>query len=268
MAATNDITQMFVGSNQVQSLYAGPTLLWSAGGGGTDDNFDNVSLLIHATGDNGSTTFTDSSSNGLDITGSGGVSISSEQTLFGNNSIRFDGTDDYLTIAADESLSFGLDDFTVEFWIYSSVRHSGTPFARVIETNQIFTTNGDFKIWLTGNDAEGNFGASNNAIEHAAQDNQEVIVSSEFTLNRWNHVAITREDGVGSRIFMNGVIQETVTDNTNYNQAGTRGFVIGYRPYFENNTYFNGFLSEIRITTGVARYTENFDVPTTTFPDS
>jgi len=268
MPATNAITEMYIGSTQVQSLYAGPVLLWSSGGGGgTDENFESVSLLIHASGDNGSTTFTDSSSNGITITGSNGVSISSDQTLFGNNSIRFDGIDDYLTVAANADLSFGTDDYTVEFWIYSSTRHSGTPFARVIETNQIFTTNGDFKIWLTGNDAEGNFGASNNAIEHAAQDNNDVIVSSEFTLNRWNHVAVTRQSGTG-RIFMNGVLQDTASDTTDYNQAGNRGFTIGYRPYFENNTYFNGFLSEIRITTGVARYIENFSVPTTTFPDS
>lgn len=267
MPVTNAITEMRVGSAQVQSLYRGSTLLWSAGAG-SDPNFNNVSLLIHATGDNGSTTFTDSSNNRLTLTGNNGLAISSEQTLFGNNSIRFNGTTQYLTVAADSTLSFGTGDYTVEFWIYSSTRHSGTPYSRVIETNQIFTTPGDFKIWLTGSDANGQFGGSNNAIEHAEQDNDGVIVSSPFPLNQWNHVAVTRNSGTG-RIFLNGVLQDTQADGADYNQAGLpgRGFVIGYRPYFENNTYFNGFLSEIRITTGLARYTADFNVPTTVFPE-
>ena len=79
--------------------------------------FDNVELLLHLNGSNGSTTFTDSSSNGLTVTRGGNVTISTAQAKFGGASAVFDGSGDYptannaalaLAMSATGPLSVGL----------------------------------------------------------------------------------------------------------------------------------------------------------------
>jgi len=81
-----------------------------------DPNFADVSLLLHMDGSNGSTTFTDSSSNGLTVTANGNAQISTTQSKFGGSSAYFDGNGDYLTASHASNFNFGSGDFTAEVW--------------------------------------------------------------------------------------------------------------------------------------------------------
>jgi hypothetical protein len=62
--------------------------------------------------------------------------------------------------------------------------------------------------------------------------------------------------------FLNGVLVNTQTISITSKDAGTT-FNIGTN----NNTgnYFNGYIDEVRITKGIARYTSNFTVPSAPF---
>jgi hypothetical protein len=65
-------------------------------------------------------------------------------------------------------------------------------------------------------------------------------------------------------LFINGVLEATGTDSANYSQ--TNNLFIGCDR--SNLNGMNGYLDNIRITTGVARYTATYSVPTTVFPTS
>ena len=89
--------------------------IWPSSG---DEYFGSVSLLLHMDGSNGSTSFTDSSSNGFTITASGDAQITTTDPKFGTGCLTLDGTGDYLSTPADAAFAFGTNDFTVECWVY------------------------------------------------------------------------------------------------------------------------------------------------------
>jgi hypothetical protein len=83
-----------------------------------DPVFNNVSLLLHGNGTNGSTTITDNSPSPKTVTAVGNAQISTAQSKFGGASIAFDGSGDYLTVLNSSQFNFGVDDFTIEAWFY------------------------------------------------------------------------------------------------------------------------------------------------------
>lgn len=76
----------------------------------------------------------------------------------------------------------------------------------------------------------------------------------------WTHIAVTRASNV-VRIFINGVVSANVTATTN---LSAQNILLGS----EQTLRLDGWLDECRITKGIARYTANFTVPETPFPDS
>jgi hypothetical protein len=84
----------------------------------SDPDFANVSLLLHMDGSNGSTTFPDSSSNGLTVTRYGNAQISTAQSKFGGASAYFDGAGDYLELPnPNTAIGAVAGDFTIECWV-------------------------------------------------------------------------------------------------------------------------------------------------------
>jgi hypothetical protein len=69
-------------------------------------------------------------------------------------------------------------------------------------------------------------------------------------------------------MFVNGTqVGSTYTDSTNYLSASRRP-VIGINGFNETAAPLNGYIDDLRITKGVARYTANFSVPTAAFPNN
>ncbi|MNL45546.1 hypothetical protein D3C87_1682020 [compost metagenome] len=64
------------------------------------------------------------------------------------------------------------------------------------------------------------------------------------------------------RYFIDGVLQATTTASGNMDNGAAISYAIGTR-----NGTFKGYIDELRITKGVARYTTNFTVPTLPFPN-
>jgi hypothetical protein len=63
-------------------------------------------------------------------------------------------------------------------------------------------------------------------------------------------------------------LRGSVTDSRDYSPSITY-FGVGAQINSRNAAYdFVGHIDEVRMTKGVARYTANFTVPTSTFPDS
>ena len=87
------------------------------------------------------------------------------------------------------------------------------------------------------------------------------LTGPTMTAGQWYHFAVTRA-GTSLKMFINGVQSgSTLTDTGNYTTGANRP-AIGVDGNNPTVSYFNGYLTDYRITRGYARYTSNFSVCT------
>jgi hypothetical protein len=79
----------------------------------------------------------------------------------------------------------------------------------------------------------------------------------------WHHIALSY-DGTIYRVFVDGVQSFSIAGAMS-GQASPLGVIGSYANGVE--PFFNGYLDEIRVTKGMARYTASFTPPTTQFAD-
>jgi hypothetical protein len=210
----------------------------------------NVSLLLHGDGANGSTTITDSSPTPKTVTAVGNAQISTAQSKFGGASIAFDGTGDYVAIAeASNSFTFGTGNFTIEFWFYPS-NLSGVA---IIADWRNAPSGGQYVTLYRDGSTLYFFEATNRITAAAA-----------LTNGVFQHIALCKGSN-STRLFVNGTqVGSTYADTTNYiaPQSGSI-YIGGLLSAFSTA----GYIDDLRITKGVARYTANFTPPTAPFPD-
>lgn len=239
-----------------------------------DADFDKVALLLHMDGANGSTTFTDSSATPKTVTAVGDAKISTAQTLFGGSTGYFDGTGDALSVANSAALDFGTGDFTIECWVYiagnSAPDHDGNRHLTIVSPWGESSVSG-YLLGIIGSSSTTGTGINFNSWS-AGNTNAGTLYRAAATVTQgaWHHIAATVQAGV-RRLFLDGV-QLTATQS-NYG-AGYAGFETFGRPLGVGGAFnarypmrLNGYLRELRITKGVARYTANFTPPTEPFPD-
>ena len=209
-------------------------------------------------GSDGSTTFTDSSSNGLTVTANGNAQISTTQSKFGGSSAYFDGTGDYLTASHASNFNFGSGDFTAEVW-FNVPNVSGTDAFITTAAGQ-GADGTDFQgIWLGLHQGQYYFIASTNGTSWDVS-----IQAGTPPTNTWTFLSAVRS-GNTFTLYVNGVSIGTATSSgtlTNSNNL----IAIGGRT--RNNQYSIGYLDDVRVTKGVARYTSNFTAPTAAFLDA
>lgn len=219
-----------------------------------DPYFDNVSLLLHMDGSNGSTTFIDSSSNALTLTANGNAQISTAQSRFGGASGYFDGSGASISTTTMTPFQFGVHDFTVECWVY--VINIGS-YQGIIDTRSIASySNFVFGIWNVSGTLRLDHVNSNSGARLTA-------TSTSVPLATWTHVAWARNGGTIT-CFVDGIKEAaTIINYGNMNSNGGTAFI----GQVIDPSFFNGYINELRITNGVARYTTNFTPPTAPFPD-
>jgi hypothetical protein len=210
-------------------------------------------LLLHGDGTNGSTTITDSSPSPKTVTAVGNAQINTTVTdPFGRTGagvLAFDGTGDYLTISS--GLPQGTEDFTIEWWENLAATNVNCPVFRfsVESRSGIKTGNGVIQFFI----------AITNSIN---------VGYTYVTTAGWQHIAITRSSGV-VRMFASGVLltNAIANDFQSVSIPVSLDSFIG-RAWTDFYTLdFSGYLDDIRITRGIARYTANFTPPTAPFPD-
>ena len=239
----------------------------------TDPYFTSVSLLLKADGANNSTNFVDSSANNFAISRGRNVKISTVQSKFGGSSAYLSGGElaftnhynsaDYLSIpSAYNTITTG--PFTIEAWIHKTNNN----LAAICGTFN--WSNGNNSGWFlgVGTDNKLLFGGSNGTWNSSS-----VIVASTGTvpLSQWVHVAVTRDESNTVRIFINGQLEGTTTNYSHtLNRVGaqtTSGLRYAFRvgAYLSDswvNSAFIGYIDDLRLTSGTARYASNFTPPT------
>jgi len=234
-----------------------------------DPNYSSVSLLLNGNGTNGSITFTDSSSYAHTVTANGDTQISTAQFKFGGASMYFDGSGDYLSILDSDQFEIGSGDFTFEAWIYLtgySAAYQGQYYVAEIICKDSSSTGRGFTFAVNGTSTSWTslgvtlFSSNNTYIATSA--------TTSFDLNTWYHVAAVR-NGTSLRFYKNGVDVGGGTNATSVQNTTTVVTVGSESPYFistGNAYYFPGYIDDLRITKGVARYTSNFTPPTAQLP--
>jgi len=221
-----------------------------AGAGGPDPFITSVRMLLHFNGANNSTTFTDSSQHAYAVTRAGSAKISTTQSKFGGSAGYFDGTGDY--IYSDNTYpAWGTSAVTAECFF----RYDYDPDTQYLFDFRNFS--GDVEPFIYLNDSnEINFGLDNAT--------QESIAAATGT---WHHVAVTRNSNTW-RFFLNGT--QVGSDHTMATSLSRRCLTIGTSRINRDTSStrkYNGYVDDFRLSVGVARYTSNFTVTTTQFPD-
>lgn len=196
-----------------------------------------------------------------------GTYISTVQSKYGGSSIYFPGGTSSLyatpiTTAAASPLNntagtLGNGDYTVEMWTYYTGSASPANF-QCLATSRWDSTGTDYSgtWWLgtyTGNLKLCVFDGTSNLGQ----------TSMDLPQNQWAHIALVRYNNV-IKIYVNGVLGlTTATNSTNYTSSELSfGYDRGESAY-----PWTGYMDDIRVTRGIARYTAAFTPPTTTFPE-
>jgi hypothetical protein len=217
-----------------------------------------VILAMHMDGADNGTTFTDETGKTVNIIG--GTVTKTGEKKFGTASAYFDGAGDHLTVPGDFGL--GTEDFTIECFVYiaanSAAQTGGEKVGNIVST-------------YTGVDGYsfGFFGSVNTGSSTYIQINSggvKWVHGGGVSQGTWNHVAAVRVSGT-VKVYVNGVSGVGVAVGEILNSAGiiSIGKQINASGY-EN--YLNGYIDDLRITKGTARYTADFTPPTQAFPDS
>ena len=225
-----------------------------------DEYRNNVSLLLHGNGTNGSTVITDSGPLLLPVTAVGNAQISTAQSKFGGASIALDGAGspmDRLTIPTGTAgLQFGAGDFTIECWVYR-LDASSNAVVLALQGN-LATPAGSSVIFYVSSSGNSDVYSGSSTFG---------VVSPNPPLNEWAHIALVRS-GTTLRSFLNGSVVGT---NASLGSAAINDGIPTYPntigSFATNTNGFNGYIDDVRITKGVARYTANFTPPTAQFPD-
>lgn len=204
--------------------------------------------LLHMDGANASTTFTDES--GKTWTASGNAKISTAQSKFGGAAGLFDGNADVITTPDSTDFDFGAGNFTIDFWAYFI---SGGQY-ELVTKRAGWTNFAPFDVALD------NTGV--NALSSANGSSWGVLLQwthgGLVTTGNWHHFAFVRNGNVWS-LYFNGVskasatVSQTVMTNTTTVSCGATS---------SGDRSLNGYLDEVRISKGIARWTSDFTPPT------
>ena len=179
----------------------------------------------------------------------GNAQISTAQSKFGGSSIAFDGTGDWLFAPNSSGQRLMAGDFTVEFWMYLGATQANMGLVSSYQNSngwliRLDTTYIRFAYGITGS-------VTSNDVTYS------------FSTSTWYHVAWVMS-GSSLQCYIDGTQQGSTFTVSGAIDTTTAGMQVGRTQTATND--FNGYIDDLRITKGVARYTANFTAPAAAFP--
>ena len=191
-------------------------------------------LLLHFDGD--------ISAPSHSITHNGDPTLSGDTGKFGG-SYYFDG-DDYLTLAPSSDWNFGGGDFTIDFWFNLESNSGNSEYMVNIGTQ------GSAPVVAMASGA-------GTGLDFYTSVSGWMEVDNVITHGSWSHIAFVR-NGSNFYMFQDGTLltQKVASGSISSNLP----LFIGKRSTLDQHST-KGYLDEIRISKGIARWTEDFIVP-------
>jgi hypothetical protein len=238
-----------------------------------DPYYYDDALLLHLDGGNAQTSTIDSSVNAFPMSFSGNAALSTTEAMFGSSALSLPDTatsaNTYISVPIIQGgpldVLSGIADFTIEFWVWL-VSAGGEPVLLNYGADQgAYAGNQgglSFACYYISSD---NNGVSVQPGTNAGFGELSITVSPGFALGAWNHVALVRY-GTYINLYLNGVgapggfVGAPVWDTYVFPTNGVPGpsfFTIGWDSGVEGGIA-PGYIDEVRVTAGLARYTANF----------
>jgi hypothetical protein len=219
-----------------------------------------VSLLLHGNQSGGQ--FIDSSLSPKTIIKTGSVApgspgggtpaYPSNNSAF-SNAILFNGSSDGLNVSGTHNaLAMGTGDFTIEMYVYLNSLKIAS-FYDTLALNSSATNGIRIRTIVSG---------QVQIFRYA-----DAVISSSVNLfaTTWTHLALVKNQATLT-LYISGVNRGSTADSAIYTCGSDRP-AIGIDGYVFNTAYLDGYIDDLRITKGVARYTANFTPPAAPFPD-
>lgn len=203
-----------------------------------DPSFDNVILLLNGQ------TLADSSGYQRIPTDTTGVTMVPDSPFGGSYTSYFNSTPSDVTFGFPQSPDFILE--------------------------QVFT----FEFWMKATDT-GGYLMANDAVRHMAKFNTTSLYTNgwgnpSFTstigMNQWVAIAISRDATGNIYSFVNGVLDAVLTGSTSTGYGNTPFGIFGIVGRGDLDS-FRGYLTNIRYTQGVCRYTDSYTLVNGPFPE-
>ena len=185
------------------------------------------------------------------VTSNGDAAASSTQNNFYNGSFYFDGTDDRLTTDIG---SGGLpNDFTIEYWIYAdSISSDRGHFQMSATSGGLVQSTSSLMVSWGQSEGDTNMYVGNGSVTDIDDPNVNGV---------WKHYAVVRNSGT-LKLYVNG--KQAYSASNSVDMTGYRYLSIS--GYYNTNFLWLGYIQDFRIYKGVAKYTSDFVVPSTS-PD-
>ena len=178
----------------------------------------------------------------------GNTTASNTQRKFDTSSaMYFDGSGDEITTPASDLYNYGTGDFTWEAWVY--VSSQGT-YDYIFGQHTLaaglglYIQGGVWKLY------------GGNAVQ--------ITTTTSVSNGTWYHVALARESGT-ARLFVDGTLAGNATITSSIPSGATYGITLGRWTEPSDAQYFHGYLQDVRVTNGLARYTSTFTPSTEEF---
>lgn len=230
------------------------------GGGDSDPHWANVVSLLHFDGADGSTTIVEESGRATWPGLGGDAQLDTANKKFGASSLLLDGSGDFVQSDTDADLGFATGAFTIEgFFKRNGLGTDQGLYMRGLLSGGLDQASLAHAIYF-GADNKLNFRAYNGGSNVTVTASSAVTDTEDF-----HHFAMSCDGSTLYGFFDGGLVGSV--GYTSQNEGSGWRSVIGS---FGGNwgLYYSGWIDEVRVTKGVARYTETFTPPTAPFPDS
>ena len=213
----------------------------------------NTSLLLNM---QGAKIFDKAQGNAEKLTLAGNTTASTAAYKYLPTSMYFDGNTDYIQLEGMDDRYY--DDFTVEGWYkFNTYNNSSGANTRLFASRQGGNHADNLQIIVAKATDSGSAGAGTISVYTNAYQ----ITGSAISVadNNWHHIAVSRQ-GTSLKLFVDGTHTGT-TKTTSQSflfwdtRLATRDTTAG------QVSRYTGYMSEVRITKGLARYTANFTPP-------
>lgn len=177
------------------------------------------------------------------------VTLSNEQTHFGKNSLKFDGSSSYMYMPFPSTYT---GDITLEGWFYQTSNNNvtyPTPFTLISSAGRGFYMHRS---------------SSQTFVAATPSNSWPGLTGGTTALNTWTHIAMCLS-GTTTYCFLDGKLKGTLT-NTNTSYVG---LTLGTLAESASNNhasgcYYKGYIAELKITKG-CKWTKDFTLPTASY---
>lgn len=225
-----------------------------------DPYLGNVVLLLDASARSNGSTPSDIDATGKTPTWRGNAQCVTSIAKFGTSCMYFDGTNDRVSFPDSADWAPGLGDYTVEAWAYPDTG-ADSAIRCIVGQSDLYNgfypfslrreTSGAMSAWVTNGTTT--YGAT---------------IAGTLPIGQWTHVVLVRAGAslyayVGGTRYTaaTGIGSVTLLDSTGALAVGA------YADFDASTADWLGGIDQLRITKGVARYTDaTIAVPTAPFP--